>query len=91
MVLIVEKYQTDVVYVCVCVRGWARTSPWNRTAARESPLSLEDEREDVLLAAEDPVACALGSRPRCNQNQKMLEGWTALCHDHMLLGLLKAQ
>lgn len=23
MVLIVEKYQTDVVYVCVCVRGWA--------------------------------------------------------------------
>lgn len=65
MVLIVEKYQTDVVYVCVCVCVGGRTSPWNRTAARESPLSLEDEREDVLLAAEDPVACALGSRPRC--------------------------
>lgn len=52
------------VCVCLCVGGRAR-SHRNRTAARESPLSLEDECEDVLLAAEDPVACALGSCPRC--------------------------
>lgn len=73
-------------------------SPWNRTAARESSLSLAVPAEArggcAVLAAMNAAAlwpAHLAAACSVNQNQKMLEGWTALCRDHMLVGLLKVQ
>lgn len=73
-------------------------SPWKRTAARESSLSLAVPAEArggcAVLAAMNAAAlwpAHLAAACSVNQNQKMLEGWTALYWDHMLVRLLKVQ